>query len=893
MKSPVLAVLVVVASLAALALGTVAVFGDSPQEPATFEPVDTAPEVASAPGEEATAIIDGESPHTAAGDGFDEPERHEVGSAPAPGSAPTTVRVRVVDGQTKAPVPHAEVFWAAVNNRAEREGLGDIPVIGRRFFGGSKHVAVGLIAKGQRRTTDDAGETILPADSWHVVVAARTQGRIGFGEYERGQGDALDVALVDDAGVAIRVVDEKGDPRPGIAVTVTQGSAPDKAAPIWTADSGSDGIARMPYFRLCVQGGLGARFLAAARVPLAIPAVKEFGAEPLPDAPIELRVPGTGRIEVTIVDRQGLPIESGMRVWTQLKRDPAALGQLPLPRMFDTIFATKARGSAIAVLEPVGLDLEFVIGARFDEGGRADRFNGPLFRGPIRDGETVKVQLTAPEWLTLLRGRMIGPKGEPWIDAQVPSQIRDVARVWHDAEIHTDHEGHFEIVTRVEGDVAPPALMEMTEGMPDGTRLVGKTPVPGFAAGQRIELGDVQIHEVPPLVSGVCVDERGVPVPGARLQVQVSVDGKRFNDGGLARGGSDDKGEFRLYGIPPVGEMRIFATAGKHLPAVVPLIATGARTEVMLMRSVDLRLRIRVPSGVPQKAVRVELRAADGSTRELDLQMQRRGDVLAFDADDLPRGVFDLAVQVRNFPGDLRVVPGLVLDPDSDPAQRRVDVDLRESLFHYQLRAVGPAGDVDPAVRGVVLARTLKADGTLDWQAFQIANGVADFVAPLRSIEAVMIPQGRAEVQAWLQPGENRLFTTPIFPCELTLPGMRALAGGATVRISLVLMAETGLPQGIRGVDQHSGGTFGLERALTGKSGGGWLGADDQVQVPVSRNGRYQVVARVQGSGRGGQQSRVIGEIDVVVDGVAPTRVSLPFDQKKFEEALNASRKRG
>ncbi|MCC6784203.1 MAG: carboxypeptidase regulatory-like domain-containing protein [Planctomycetes bacterium] len=857
----------------------------------------------------ATLDADAEGPADFEGEERDgEGERREL-APPSADAAPIgpALEVLVIDAATNEPVPGAEIFWAVVANPGERRRFGQLPHEAR-FGGIGRHLAVGLVAEGQRRRADDRGTTRLPPSPWRTLVAARSAGRVGFNEIEAGSGATeLKVALVPDEPLNVLVVDPAGAPKAGAPVTVMQGSGNrDRGARVlWSGETDAAGLAQVQFFRLHMErieerDPFSASFLAVLAVPLERPEFVAFRADPLPKEPLRLTMPATGHVELAVVDPDQRPLDSALRVWVQPRRGDGKQAPAILPKGFegarwmDGVTATKERGAASVRLGPIGLGLELRAGMRFAERGRGERIEGPYFPGPRVADETIRATLVTPDWLAIARGRVLDPNGAPRAETRIPFQVRDAQRSWADSALTLDAEGRFELALRVDRPMAAPVTLEIVERREDGSALAALAVLPGFGPNVRSTIGDIRLAEVQPIARGRVVDERGQPVTRASVQVQVSFDGQRFVDGGLARSGVGEDGSFAVFGVPPQGTLRAAVTAPDHIAQVLPIVGIAAWLDVSLERAVDLRVLAEVQKGLPEQALSAELRAADGTKRSF--QLRSRGETAGFVAEDLPRGNYDLAILLRNFAGDLYTMRGIAVHPDLPREQRTIRLDLRNVLHAYAIEVVGAGGVVDESARGVLVTHGASADGNLGWQAFQVQKGRASFVAPQPSLDAWFIPDGRGEVRALLRPGVTRMVTSAIHPVELGLPGVRAMLGDKTVRVSLVLLSDTGLPEGLSGIDQNSGGSFRLERAAMAKSGGGWLGADDRVRIPVTRNGRYQVVLRVSGrggrSGRNTQESRAIGEIEVVVDGIQPTRVDLPLNSVEIQRLLDRLAKR-
>jgi hypothetical protein len=137
--------------------------------------------------------------------------------------------------------------------------------------------------------------------------------------------------------------------------------------------------------------------------------------------------------------------------------------------------------------------------------------------------------------------------------------------------------------------------------------------------------------------------------------------------------------------------------------------------------------------------------------------------------------------------------------------------------------------------------------------------------------------------------GDHDVYLQPVQPVIVDVPGLRAACGiERAIRVSLIRVAESGLPQGIGGIDQSNGQNFSFPRWYLGKSGGGWLDNQDRAEAIVSMNGPHDVLLRVYADSRrdGPQVAIPLGRIDAVVDGQAPRTHLLNFDPQKLQAAL-------
>jgi hypothetical protein len=115
-------------------------------------------------------------------------------------------------------------------------------------------------------------------------------------------------------------------------------------------------------------------------------------------------------------------------------------------------------------------------------------------------------------------------------------------------------------------------------------------------------------------------------------------------------------------------------------------------------------------------------------------------------------------------------------------------------------------------------------------------------------------------------------------PAVVTIPGLRALLGPyRKVRISAVLIGDTGLPGNLQGTDQRTGERFAFARWDLGRSSGAWLGAGDTIEIPLMQDGRYEILLRPHAtdSEQSPQREMSLGRHALRVDSWTPVRVPI------------------
>ncbi|MGK0264376.1 MAG: hypothetical protein ACI8UD_003037, partial [Planctomycetota bacterium] len=184
-------------------------------------------------------------------------------------------------------------------------------------------------------------------------------------------------------------------------------------------------------------------------------------------------------------------------------------------------------------------------------------------------------------------------------------------------------------------------------------------------------------------------------------------------------------------------------------------------------------------------------------------------------------------------------------------------------------------------------ARFQQPDGSFVESGFRWQAGKAELISVHPSAELTFFGRGFESRQQQYGPGEHDVFLKTQRPAMVQVAGARGLSGPTRkVRISAILVGDTGLPSSLSGVDQITGRNFGFARWDLGRSSGGWLGATDVVEIPLMTAGKYQLLFRAHAteSSKTPQTSITLGTFALRPDGTTITNV--PLDTAKITEAL-------
>ncbi|MBK8980186.1 MAG: hypothetical protein IPM29_30155 [Planctomycetes bacterium] len=630
-----------------------------------------------------------------------------------------------------------------------------------------------------------------------------------------------------------------------------------------------------------------ADFVIAARSPQLTPHVLRVPADAVPERILELRIGDLGAVVVRLVGPDGEPL------WTPCRVELARSGANPLPGTVDPALveglaqvsrmrADKPVGEAEVRFAPVGAGVLLDVAVRFADDDFAFEQKG--LSGPLADEERV-LEVAVPDWFAVLTGRLVGPDGKPWSELATELLVSGARGRIEGEPVTTDSAGRFELPIRLREPAGPYAL-EVQARL--GEQPLGAlVAVPDLQTGRRQDIGDVLVVALPLLAKGTIVDDRGEPITGASAQLQQFLPGAAergdWRDVAYVRAITAEDGAYALYGQPRDGELRVRAMARGYTRAESGPLPFGATFDATLARLGGILAAGIAPDWLPRGAVQVELLRDGRQVRSEDLQPRQDGAFRTM-LGGLPPGIYDLTCTLTGI-GELFAQPGIVVAPGD--TVRLPEVDLRDAVFRYEVRAVGAAGRPLSDPGSPLLAQVRDPRGQLGWAAFPWRGDRVEFYSSSRSASVVVLAAGHRPARAEIAPGETTLTVVPLQPIELSLPGLRGMVGDAQVRISLVYEGDTGLPmEDLRATSQSRGGDRGYQRAALGKSSGAWLGDNDVVRMPLMLDGRYRAVARIAKRGQRERVSVTLGFVDAVVSGSDAQRVTVAPPPAVVQQAL-------
>jgi hypothetical protein len=254
-------------------------------------------------------------------------------------------------------------------------------------------------------------------------------------------------------------------------------------------------------------------------------------------------------------------------------------------------------------------------------------------------------------------------------------------------------------------------------------------------------------------------------------------------------------------------------------------------------------------------------------------------------------GRYDVLVEMRNLKVPMASVMDVVVRPGTNKDPRLQLLDVRQSLFRYYLQAFDDAGQPF-ALDGPIHARFQQPDGSFVESGFRWQQGKAELITVHANAELTFFGRGFESLKQQYGPGKHDVILKKQRPAIVQIPGARGLSGPTRkVRISAILVGDTGLPSSLSGTDQMTGRNFSMARWDLGRSSGGWLEQTDVVEIPLMTAGNYRLMFRAHAtlSTNTPQTSVTLGTFELRPDGT--TRTNVLLNVTEITEALRANDK--
>lgn len=680
------------------------------------------------------------------------------------------------------------------------------------------------------------------------------------------------------AKLIVEVVDAQNSPLVDVAVSLLEREPGRGWRAAASARTDASGRAQLPA---------GAPHLErSVQLPLVDAAPAEAALAPRAAWPEVVRfvASATGSIEVRVLGLDERAVGEELAVWLRREDGPAASAPF---EQADRRTAT----NGVVRFEHVALESTFTARAE----GAATRFRGAEITGPVRPGETVRVDLLALAPAALIAAQLVGAEGEPLRthDVQLVAPTGDASLkgvlLWSGA---TDREGRVGI--SVQEPAASPGSLRIFATRPDGTILTGAlsggTPSALTHGRQMLDFGVVELRPAAWLITGRVLDPAGAPIAGAAVS-PYCFDSSRVGEIAAwpERVRTDADGAFALANVAGISTVMLTVWAPGFTTANLRGVRSGARDlEVVLEPRGIVRGRVQMPDALSADALEVQLERLSAAD-EARMFSERPGvhssaansTTAAVEADgrfeslQVAPGTWRLAVRLEEETlltmREFVVEAGAVIDLGQ--------LDLRQRITPLHIDVVDERGE--PLPRAMVTL--LSERGAWPTEEYTSRAGRASFVTLGAPLDLRVWSAGRRSLELKAVVSHQRVTLPAGIAVEFLFPrDLPPLA--PPLEFTLSVTDEDAESLGIIECFQTDWRTRYLLTFRTAP-----VGPSERWTLHLPHAGDYMVIGHVRDSRtlRSVWSSpRPLGPISI--DGAAPAPVHLSFDTASLSSALAA-----
>lgn len=784
--------------------------------------------------------------------------------------ATVTLVVRYPDGRAAA---GAQVRWMTRDELRDRNDRGG-------------HPTAALDPTHPQATTAADGTVPIPAGVERLYVSAALGGDYGYRQLRTDGAWDVErnrILLVPDSSLTLTVRHPDGRGAGDVRTAIQQARGRGWRS-IARATTDSEGVARFAHLQLSQQrfgreGGYLNRFRTFVDVPIREPIVGVFQ---LPSREsMELVLPPTAPLTIEVHGPEAHPLGAAARV--RLTRLVEDLEEAP------ESFSHEARmepwtGNVTFPLVETGL--AWTPSIQPPDGDLA--WTGAPAPGPSTVDAPAVITVQPPSWMAAVCGTLVR-SGEPLRGLRAQFLLAGLHGRVEGEPLTTGPNGQFELLVHKREHHLGPYLLDVLQ---ERERTGSAAPVPHVTEGRRTELGALEVADLPIFAEGVVVDDAGTPVPRAmvrRLRQQGEPERARWMADPGVRAFADEDGRFALFAAPGRGPWVVEAMARNHRMHRSEPMQQPPPLRIVLQRTGRLIGLAPAPRWLSSNAVDLTVAPVDGG-RPARARVDVRREELTFRTNDLDPGAYRVTLSVRGFDEPLYDNANVWVGPGEQELDPPLP-DLTERLFRYRLQAVASSGAELPPMRSPLVVRYRTLDGSELVTGFPWRGRRIEVIASSPTIEVAWMNTGCRPQSAILSAGDHELLFEILQPVELTVEGARDAVGpDQRVRVSMVLVGDSGLPEGMRARDQGTGDGRNYSRAQLGKSSGAWLPEHGgPMSVPLMLDGDYRVVMRIHGRDRQ-PRSHTVATVPVRLDPLQPTRIVVQADPQKIEADLEALR---
>ena len=610
------------------------------------------------------------------------PDSQTATETDASRAEPSRANVLVV-GPDDEPLAHAQV-WV----------LADADDSARHRFADPAEVDALMETRGEALQSDALGRLDLPRpEDGPTLLAGRHEqlwGQLTL-RPDRDFEPTIRLRLELERTVRVRVLDEAGEPVPGVRVEFVEREPWGAWVVQHGITRGHEGIAVLPHVQ-SLMPRKNARPAVRLDALFENEPMHELEPEDVGKELITLVLPGTASVIVKVSAEDGEPFTGAGTIRLGISSEGEARDVSP--------FRAQERRRLERAIENGGACFEFVEPGRELEIG-VTRDRSPMetrdwVAGPASFGETRTFEVRLGAHHPVAKLRVVDDERNPVLDEHLAVSLRGESSSTGSRELKstTDEAGFLHLDLALDWHEAAEREIVVFRGSASAPDALGRVAVYRALDDGLNDLGTVVLGAPPVLLRGQVVHAGGAPVSGAALTVERRVP---FNPPwrllSRLREETDDDGRFELRGAPQGDRFRLGVFA-KGSGAYRREFQPGEDVLIELADEGFLSGTVLLDPDVDGRKVTLTLA---GEAAELMKYSERDvvvGTDHAFRFSRLPAGVYDVHVAIDRQTGGILEIDGITVTAGVDRRDPRLDpLDLRGKLHRHEVTLLGPAED--------------------------------------------------------------------------------------------------------------------------------------------------------------------------------------------------------
>lgn len=542
--------------------------------------------------------------------------------------------------------------------------------------------------------TDKSAQVKIPFPEGDLLLAGRTDSHFDFSMSMEATDEEMELAIKRVALLRIHVVDGKGVPVEGapVGLRMKQDAFSQDMMRNFTNEQG---WTNLRLFNLLLERLPADGTYAALMGLFEKPVEKLVDLHDLPKEGVELVMPATGSLTVTVLDQQGAPLEEYVGVLLNIidpDAGPQEFNEEDQPDLVDT-----TRTGQLTI-PAVGLGLDILV--------KATSVNGVLSGSQVVEGPTatnpdVSVEITVGMEAAVIKGRLVNEEGKPGPNISLRSRMElehENGSSSTSSSVRTDEEGYFKI--RLDNSELSASAtrtltltMKATRKKPERDAVIDLSR--SFPPGET-DLGDIMVIAPPLAASGRVLKPDGTPLRDAEISLERHVtygegpDDFYWENLYNKRARSDQDGYFNLAGRFEPDRYRLRVSSARYPSVYQPARLGEEGLEITMAAGGGLMGVLLLDKEISRDEVSLRMERQQDSASNGDvlsgfgLNMESTG---KFQDRGLTPGTYNIVLTCDNTDEELFRQDNIIVNLSDDGAATDVgQIDLRGQLRAFQLK---------------------------------------------------------------------------------------------------------------------------------------------------------------------------------------------------------------